>query len=73
LIKRANEVLSVYETKDTKNIFVQEKLNLDTHKENDYEEIIDKIKEINPLEISPMDALNFLYNLKAEANEKDSD
>ena len=72
LIKRANEVLSVYETKDKKNIFVQEKLNLDIHKENDYEDIIDKIKELNPLEISPIDALNFLYNLKKEVEEEDN-
>ena len=72
LIKRANEVLSVYETKDKKNIFVQEKLNLDIHKENDYEDIINKIKELNPLEISPIDALNFLYNLKKEVEEEDN-
>ena len=32
-------------------------------KENKY---LEKIKEINPLEMSPMDALNFLYRLKEE-------
>ena len=37
-------------------------------KENKY---LEKIKEINPLEMSPMDALNFLYRLKEEMKKEE--
>ena len=33
-------------------------------KEEKTNEIEEKIKKINPLEMSPMEALNFLYELK---------
>ncbi|HHT38802.1 MAG TPA: DNA mismatch repair protein MutS [Mollicutes bacterium] len=73
LIKRANEILNVYENKEKKNVFVQEKLKFDMTKDDKYNDIIEKIKELNPLDISPMEALNFLYNLKKEVDEKDND
>ncbi len=66
LIKRANEILAVYEKKENKKVFVQEGLSFDTEPNNEYKEIIDDIKKINPLEISPLEALNLLYNLKKE-------
>ena len=34
-------------------------------------EIEEKIKSINPLEMTPMEALNYLYELKKEANRKE--
>ena len=37
------------------------------HKENDKRE---RIKNINPLEMTPMEALSFLYNLKKEIKNK---
>ena len=66
VIDRANEILSFYETKNKKdNKFKQIELPLEfitTTDSNDV--IIDKLKKINPLEITPIDALNFLYELK---------
>ena len=66
VIDRANEILSIYETKPKKGKeFQQIELQLDFNEgisEND--KIIEKLKEINPLEITPIDALNILYELK---------
>ena len=66
VIERANEILEVYETKSKKDkSFKQIELQLDFHEENhDNDKIIEKIKEVNPLEITPIDALNLLYDLK---------
>ena len=66
LIKRADDILKVYETKELKrDIKVQESLPLDelmipTSK------IEEKIKELNLLEVTPLDALNTLYKLQEE-------
>ena len=66
LIERANKILDVYEKKENKrDIYVQQMLPLET-RENEIEKVI---KNINPLEISPMDALNLLYNLKQKVKE----
>ena len=35
-----------------------------------YDIIIEKLKKVNPLETSPMDALNILYELKKEMDKK---
>ena len=73
LIDRAEEVLNVYEKKSIKKeVFTQTslfELNEEeiVNKENPIEE---KIKEINPLEMTPMEAINFLYNLKKEIKER---
>ena len=39
-------------------------------KKDDNNEIEEKIKNINPLEMTPMEALSFLYNLKKEIKDK---
>ena len=69
LIKRAEEILNLYENQEKRetiytqtSLFDQEVEEVE-EKENKY---LEKIKEINPLEMSPMDALNFLYRLKEE-------
>lgn len=70
LIKRANDILSVYESKEKKrDIKIQESLplNFDTPKESKVEE---KLKEIDPMNITPMEALNIIYELKKEINKK---
>ena len=73
LIERAEDVLNVYEKKSIKKeVFTQTslfELNEEeiVEKENPIEE---KIKEINPLEMTPMEAINFLYNLKKEIKER---
>ncbi len=66
VIDRADEILSEYETKSKKkNDFKQIELQLDFQEEkNDNDAIIEKLKEIKPLEITPIEALNVLYELK---------
>ena len=73
LIERANDVLSVYEKKNIKKeTFTQTSLfelteSEATPKVNPIEE---KIKDINPLEMTPMEALSFLYELNKEVKGK---
>lgn len=73
LIKRADEILKNYESnkKETK-IINQISMNFEENNENNekYDIIKKKLEEINPLEISPMEALNILYDLKKEMNKK---
>lgn len=71
LINRANEILSVYENKEKKNLYVQEGLRFDEPKEDEFKPVIEEIKNLNPLDISPMEALNILYNLKKEIDDKE--
>lgn len=73
LIKRAYEILNVYENKSIKKQpFTQTSLFLDFDaEEKDEENIIEKkLEEINPLEITPIEALNILYELKNELKNK---
>ena len=73
LIQRANDVLNVYEKKNIKKeTFTQTSLfelteSEATPKVNEVEE---KIKDINPLEMTPMEALSFLYELNKEVKGK---
>lgn len=73
LIKRADEILKTYESKDGKKETINQ-ISMDfenTSKESSkYDIIAMKLKNINPLEISPMEALNVLYDLKKEMDEK---
>lgn len=63
LIKRANQILKVYETKEEKrDIIIQGSLPLDDLKDNE-SEIEKEIKNIDPLKMTPLDAITFLYNL----------
>jgi DNA mismatch repair protein MutS len=64
LIKRANTILHTYENKEKGNVYIQEELHLEQKDKPKYEEIINKLKEVNPLEINPITALNILYELK---------
>ena len=61
LIKRANQILSVYENKEKKrDIIIQEALPLDDLIKE--ESVVEKeLKKINPLEMTPLEAINFLY------------
>ena len=76
LIKRAKEILDIYEKEGTKNKeFTQTSLfSLDEEEL----EVVDKsniieemVKNIDPLNMTPLDALNFLYNLKEKVQEKE--
>ena len=72
LIKRADDILKIYEAKEKKrDIKIQETLPLDEvivkEKESKVEE---ELKNINPLEVTPLEALNILYKLKEEVKNK---
>lgn len=64
LIKRANEILLHYENGVKKDTYIQEKLEFS--EPNPYEAIIDQLKAMDPLEMSPMEALNKLYEIRKE-------
>ena len=69
LIDRADEILSIYEKKSIKKeTYTQTSLFelSESESEPKKDELKDKIKEINPLEMTPMEALTFLYDLNKE-------
>ncbi len=69
VIKRASEILKIYESKEkTRDNKIQESLPIDEliPKKTKLEEELEKI---NPLETTPMDALNILYKLKKLSKE----
>ena len=73
LIERAEDILNVYEKKNIKKeTFTQTSLFELTEPEivEKVNPIEEKIKELNPLEMTPMEALNTLYDLKKEIKEK---
>ncbi len=62
LLKRASEFLASYESHEKHEVFVQQSLDFEEkHEDSKLEE---KIKEIDILKMTPMDAINFLYELK---------
>ena len=69
LIKRADEILKDFESnkKETK-VINQISMNFDEmfEKDDKYDIIKKKLKETNPLETTPLEALNILYELKKE-------
>lgn len=74
LIKRADEILMSYENKKTKKEVVSQiSMNLEESVApiNKYDIIKKKLDDVNPLELSPMEALNVLYELKSEMDKKD--
>lgn len=73
LIDRADEILNIYEKKNIKKeTFTQTSLFELTESEAEpkIDPLVEKLKEINPLEMTPMDALSFLYDINKEAKSK---
>lgn len=63
--KRASEILAVYEQKEkVRDIKIQESLPLDELMQNITSEVEEELKKVNPLELTPMAALNLVYELK---------
>ena len=62
---RAEEILKIYETKEkNRDVYIQTSLPLDINENNQQENEIEKrLKEINILEITPIEAINILYDL----------
>ncbi len=73
LIKRAEEILSVYEKAGgKKETFTQTSLFLDIEPEKEKQSRVEeKLKEIDPLQMTPIEALNVLYDLKKIMEEKE--
>ena len=66
LIKRADQILKIYENKEIKrDIKIQEALPIDDMI-NTKSKVEEELNRINPLEITPMEALNILYKLKEQ-------
>jgi len=76
LINRSEEILKIYENKDkkkknyTQTSLFDENLNINNKIEQKKSIIEEEIEKINPYEMTPMDAINFLYKLKKEIKEK---
>ena len=73
LIDRANQILDYYENKKPKKEPVEQTSLFDYSTElinEDYKEIINKLESINVIEMTPIEALNTLYEMKKEYNEK---
>ena len=67
LIKRASDILKVYESKENKrDILIQESLPLDFDIPKKESEVEKKLKEIDPMNITPLEALNIIYELKKD-------
>jgi DNA mismatch repair protein MutS len=65
LIRRADAILKVYEGNEKKrDLKIQESLPIDELIIENKSEVEERIKNINPLEVTPLDALNILYELK---------
>ncbi len=71
LIKRANDILSIYERKEKKLLYTQVEMELENNNPDKElnEELIKMIQVINPLEITPIEALNLLHGLKIKEKE----
>ena len=66
LIKRADQILKIYENKEIKrDIKIQEALPID-EMTNTKSKVEEELEHINPLEVTPMEALNILYRLKEQ-------
>ncbi len=72
LIQRAEEILNIYENQgESKQTFTQTSLFLGLDEKKDEKNVVlEKLKEVNPLEITPIEALNFLYQLKKMMDDK---
>ena len=71
IINRAKDILSVYEkTKTKKEVFTQTSLFLDFDPPKEESKVEKKLESIDPLQITPLDALNILYELKKDVEDK---
>lgn len=65
LIERSKEILNIYENKPKESkVYTQTTLFDELDLTNSNDEVINKIKELDILKTTPLDALNFLYSLK---------
>ena len=62
LIKRSEEILKTYESKEKKN--VNNVTQMEIEFEETKSEVEEELKKINPIEMTPIEAINKLYELK---------
>ena len=68
---RAQEIVDLYENKKyKKKENVQLELDILPEEKKENEDIINDLNKINPLEITPIEALNILYDIKNKINKK---
>jgi len=71
VIDRANEILSVYENKKDNKKNNYQQTSFDFMEEENKESIEEEIKKIDPLNLTPIEALNTLYDLVNKVKEKE--
>ena len=64
VIKKAEEILSTYEEKSTKKKTEVIQTSFDFSPKQEDNEAVKKIKNLDILNITPIEALNFLYEIK---------
>ncbi len=71
LLKRANEILKYYESENKEPSVKQEQIIFDLGEEEDDKINIlkEELDEMDPLNMTPMEAINALYNLKQKAKD----
>ena len=71
VIERANEILSIYEKKNSnkKSNVMQTSFDFEEEQKDDKNEIEEELKRIDPLNLTPMEALNKLYELTEKIKE----
>ena len=63
VIKRASEILEIYENKEKKkDVLIQTSLPLEFEEKPN--EVVEELKNLNVLELTPIKAINILYELK---------
>lgn len=68
LLKRANEILSVYETEEKRTNIPSRTEQLTLALESEKSDVIrDILKDVDPLNTTPLEALNIIYKLKEES------
>ena len=71
LIDRANEILNKYENTKKKESSSVEQITFDLKEDEKESEVEEELKKINPLELTPIEAINVLYELKKKLNNKE--
>ena len=67
LIKRAEEILSKYEKNgnNIKNTETSTQISFDLEESKEENKVVEELEKINPLEMTPIDAINKLFELKS--------
>ena len=70
ITKRASNILKVYESKEkSRDKIIQESFNFEFEEKED-DETIKEIKKLDILKLTPIDAINFLYEIKEKIDKK---